>query len=56
MRWPLDLFLGASGRACPAPTPRLCKGEASPRPRATCYPMAGEEITRSWRQAAHSGI
>ena len=25
---PLDLFPGALGRACPAPTPCLCRGEA----------------------------
>ena len=25
---PSDLFLNASGRACPAPTPRPCRGEA----------------------------
>src|ERR1035437_8668913 len=29
---PSDLFLSAPGRACPAPTPRPCRGEAGLAP------------------------
>ena len=46
---PFDLWLVASGRACPAPTPRPCRGEASPRPRATCYPRPEKKSHRAAR-------
>ena len=45
---PFDLFLNASGRACPAPTSRPCRGEACLALSRRVSPAAGEEITRLW--------
>ena len=52
---PSDLFLGALGRACPAPTPRPCKGEAC-LAFAPHAPAAGKEVTRSGYRSLQSAI
>ena len=46
---PSDWFPNAPGRACPAPTPRRCRGEARLALAPSVTPTAREEITRSWR-------